>query len=373
MEEINPPGLPDGNETDDSLLDEVGDPTNFLILTRRLRCLFGVLTCPIVPLGTLVVLALLYLLYAAIWVDRGGLFGSSGCSHPLHLFVWVTIVIAVYTPNHAFLRRRLPQNQSLRRRRFDQIFQTVLLLYVYAGITLVQTCRSDDMDSEAPQGNSCQMTCPTLSSALTVYVTALELFTLSLILPLLFLPCIYIWFLRSAMADQEALAVFQRRLREDDDDNTLWFRTFSGGRRRRSQVTMAQVMEKLYPVRLVQRDDERVSIVPDDTALPESFAKEGARECCICMTQFFLSEEDDDIETGEPTGPNSPRRSLIVQARSCGHLFHRSCISSWIGGRWETPQRNETQRLARRTTCPLCRSDLQNTNRGNAHGYGTFG
>ena len=38
-------------------------------LTRRLRCLFSTITWPIVPLGTIVALALLWVLYAASSLD----------------------------------------------------------------------------------------------------------------------------------------------------------------------------------------------------------------------------------------------------------------------------------------------------------------
>jgi hypothetical protein len=39
-----------------------------IMLTRRLRCLFSILTWPIVPLGTIVIVALLYFLYTAAFV-----------------------------------------------------------------------------------------------------------------------------------------------------------------------------------------------------------------------------------------------------------------------------------------------------------------
>jgi hypothetical protein len=42
-------------------------------------------------------------------------------------------------------------------------------------------------------------------------VATLEMFTFALILPLLFLPCIYLWFLRRGTAEAEAFAQLQDR------------------------------------------------------------------------------------------------------------------------------------------------------------------
>jgi hypothetical protein len=134
-------------------------------------------------------------------------------------------------------------------------------------------------------------------------------------------------------------------------------------------------------------------------------------ECCICMCDFHISNEStmgdsnnsatSDIETGlcRPVSPceavavggdknegksktgtndsngidnkNSNDAAMsddtIVRTLLCGHLFHRRCIASWVGGRWQqnTTQRRQhatsinNQLRARRVTCPLCRRDLR--------------
>lgn len=321
-------------------------------LTRRLRCLFAVITWPIVPLGTIVTLALLYLVYAAFILDA-----RKTCAHPLHWYVVISLLLIAYAPNHTRIRRHVFHYVRERDgptrpppvRRFDQFFHTLALLYVYGGITLVQTCREDmhkiDEDSMV---NSCTATCPNLYPALSVYVATLELFTFSLILPLLFLPCIYLWFLRQATADAEALAVLQDRLREEE----ALFR--NGG------VTAEEILSHLEAVKLVADDDNnRVLIVPLQSDDPTSEAKDanGVKECCICMCDFVIA----DLETGDASSAENNQAEAIVRTQRCGHLFHKQCIASWVGGRWQNDEGADgsPRRRARRTTCPLCRQDLR--------------
>ena len=68
-------------------------------VTRRLRCLFATITWPIVPLGTLVSLGLLWVLYAAFVSDM-----RAQCSHPLHGYAVASLVIVIYAPYHGHVR-----------------------------------------------------------------------------------------------------------------------------------------------------------------------------------------------------------------------------------------------------------------------------
>ena len=482
----------DENESDNAVI----------TLARRLRCLFGVITWPIVPLGTLVVLALAYFLYAAMLLRNDGtpIWSSSSaspsssppCAHPLHAYAMVSLMWGLYVPHHRQVRMRVVGTggaESSAPRRYDQMVHTLALLYVYFGITLLQTCEQDtgtavvvmmkqegdgvvtqQQNNNPSSINACQATCPVLTDAAQLYVMALELFTLSLVLPLLFLPCIYLWFLRQNTENQEALAALQQRLRDEvadedlsvsDEDDSNDFMIFGGGspfvtagamaRRRAitgSRVTADQILRQLCKVKLVLEPSGNVRVdvvvssgatrnnldaaVPDATAVVTWEAKEGARECCICMSEFYIYDvEDNDIETGNHAQGDEPQEYVaVVRTPVCGHLFHEQCIANWVGGRWEdqsprnssnsrshrsihisnyhptpalsggtdTPsslqhrdenavtgttsndrndrrgRHRQRQRLARRTTCPLCRADLWRSSGSNDHApsYGTF-
>ncbi len=347
-------------------------------LTTRLRCLFAVITWPIVPTGTLAFLALLWFLYALL-LDI-----NEPCSRPIKSFAVATIFWIVYVPTHSSIRAYLfsydrsrdGPNRPLIVRRYDQIFHTLALLYVYAGITLVQTCRededsipagqkSDDTHSSGAYPGTCAATCPNLYPALSVYVAALEIFTLSLILPLLCLPCVYLWFLRQVTADQEALNLLQERFREEEETLLSGAPTVSAG----------DIIDQLETVQLVRRRDDGDQnntnavwiISKGEKKMEKGRDARGVHECAICMSDFQIKDEDErfqpDIESGEK-GETEDAREEIVFATKCDHLFHQQCIARWIGGRWQGNNNPETssswrRRRAKRTTCPLCRRNLQ--------------
>jgi hypothetical protein len=377
------------------------------LLTRRLRCLFNVITFPIVPLGSLVTLSLVWMLYAAFWVELG-----QPCSHSLHGYAGVSLALILYIPNHAKVRSRLfdyrRERDGYQRpasvRRYDQCFHTLALLYVYGGVTLVQTCREDvgqDPHDGASAGanaasaaaaviSTCASSCPSTYRALWVYVSVVELFTFSLILPLLFLPCLYLWYLRQATADAEALAMLQERLQEED----FLFR--NGG------ITADEVLGQLERVKFVgvaETEDDgtggsaaasaaapsRTFVVPwSSRDLAQAKDASGTKSCCICMSDFdvqVVEASPEDVEAGQVHIPSPESggdeeegavqwemdgadNDIIVRTKSCGHLFHRHCIGSWVGGRWQSSDHENSEsasprRRARRTTCPLCRSDLR--------------
>jgi hypothetical protein len=381
-------------------------------LTRRLRCLFSTITWPIVPLGTIVALALLWVLYAASSLDL-----RKSCSHPLHWYALASLILVAYIPNHAtirshifhYSRERDGPIRPARVRMYDQFFHTICLLYVYTGVTLIQTCREDlvsgdDAQKELEENgneismptdgpiNTCQATCPNLYQALSVYVATLEMFTFALILPLLFLPCIYLWFLRRATAEAEAFAHLQDRLQEEEALLN------NGG------VTVGQILDSMENIKLVSRqrpyDIPQQNLTLDDSVsgltgsdvvdaatteetsedqvwlLPSSATdasigmKSDVKECCICMTEFEVQNEadlEDGLleEAGETSSPESlgsderddslelsdtscddsgvsaaaadckvQRDSTIIRTK-CGHIFHQECLAGWIGGRWQ--------------------------------------
>eukprot|EP00536_Pseudo-nitzschia_multiseries_P018221 jgi/Psemu1/328765/estExt_fgenesh1_pg.C_22600004 len=379
-------------------------------LTRRLRCLFRAITWPIIPLGAIVSLAFLWVLYAASSLDL-----RQSCSRPLHSYAFTSLLLVVYTPYHSHVRSRLFHYsrerdgpiRPARVRMYDQFFHSVCLLYVYTGATLIQTCRGDLVDrnlidvadsdialpNEGPL-NSCQATCPNLYQAMSVYVATLELFTFALILPLLFLPCIYLWFLQRATEEADG---FQDRLQEVDAILS------NGG------VTTGEILDSLDVVKMVSRratsstlpnagdekdgdpvieeetETQQLWIVPHSAKLNDSIGtKCDVKECCICMSEFdFEVQEEETGQDGSLHENNNggdgdiQQDNIIVRTR-CGHIFHKECLKSWVGGMWSANPNSSNgnnnhssssngddsppdwkERKARQIHCPLCREDLR--------------
>ncbi|CAJ1969464.1 unnamed protein product [Cylindrotheca closterium] len=358
-------------------------------LTRRLRCLFSTITWPIVPLGTIVAMALLWVVYAASSLDL-----KRTCSHPLHWYALSSLILVVYVPQHSRIRTHLFQYsrerdgpvRPARVRVYDQIFHTICLLYVYTGVTLIQTCNEDLIENELLTEideqlkaqfdgplNTCAATCPNLYQALSIYVATLEMFTFALILPLLFLPCIYLWFLRRATAEAEAFAHLQERMREEE--NIL----NNGG------ITAGEIMDSLEKVKLATvassnsepgGTERRVLLLPENETEILNGEPCDIKECCICMNDFKLDETTRVHEVNE--GDESQTRVVTHEQEMirtpCGHLFHTDCLYGWVGGMWQidpNAQNGENdvdpevwseerkQRRARQTCCPLCRKDLR--------------
>jgi hypothetical protein len=420
--ENDPPTSGQGEQAEDEdSVDGTEDTRDGAIatLTRRLRCLFSTITWPIVPLGTIVALALLWVLYAASSLDL-----RKSCSHPLHWYALASLILVAYIPHHAQVRSHLFQYRRerdgpirpARVRMYDQFFHTVCLLYVYTGVTLIQTCREDIVTGEDAMSiagselampndgplNSCQATCPNLYQALSVYVATLEMFTFALILPLLFLPCIYLWFLRRATAEAEAFAQLQDRLQEEEALLN------NGG------VTATEIIENLENVKLVSRTqvdknndknsgdvEHEIWLLPYSATDASIGMKSDVKECCICMSDFPVQNEA-DLEDGlfEDRGNDKHNNSqnnnkkkkkensidpstnsdidessvnlkeCVIVRTKCGHVFHKECLSGWVGGRWQINPNNNTstnedssqdrrRRRARQTCCPLCREDLR--------------
>jgi preprotein translocase subunit YajC len=228
------------------------------------------------------------------------------------------------------------------------------------------------------------------------------MFTFALILPLLFLPCIYLWFLRRATAEAEAFAQLQDRLQEEEALLN------NGG------VTATEIIENLENVKLVSRTqvdknndknsgdvEHEIWLLPYSATDASIGMKSDVKECCICMSDFPVQNEA-DLEDGlfEDRGNDKHNNSqnnnkkkkkensidpstnsdidessvnlkeCVIVRTKCGHVFHKECLSGWVGGRWQINPNNNTstnedssqdrrRRRARQTCCPLCREDLR--------------
>ena len=382
-------------------------------LTSRLRCLFTILTLPIIPIGTALSLCLLFVLYAALVTDA-----HHTCSAPLHAYAIASLCLFIYAPYHKnvklFLFRYSRERDGPARpptvRIYDQLFQTMCFLYVYSGMTLMQICADDettvpvtgadktgggggaaaavagaiglggrpavweagegtDESSVATTMSTCEVTCPAIYASTQTFVTTLQIFAIILILPLLCLPCIYVWVVRRASA-VAALAELGRAGTDDSD---------ALGSLRHTATDILNEMDVVKFFRLGSDKVEVVTISPgadlEEGRLPltsantlvrrnsNRFDYEDVRECCICMTEFRIGNAQDFLRNAElvqlgASAEDQEENPLNTIVRTkCGHFFHRSCMLGWLGGRW-----NEAgTRIVTRSGCPLCRNDLAPT------------
>ena len=399
--------------------------------------LFLLVQLPIIPIGTALSFLLLFVLYAAFVTDL-----HRQCSAPLHGYAIISLILFLYAPNHRaikyhlfhYSRERDGPNRPRSVRVYDQAFQTICILYVYFGMTLIQTCVDDTttvptddgdgghmsenggdgsgagsvmanavglgvqssatMDSDTATAHArtmstCEATCPSLYASTKTFVATLQIFFLFLIMPLLMLPCIYVWVVRRASA-VAALAELGRAGRDDFDGED------DGGGR---SYTVREILNGMDIVSFVSfgasgnNSSEKVKIVTlSDGVPPGGDVEEGlglgngsavvtnapssrmpsyrdrddVRECCICMAEFRL----DDAELPEELAQLARNRDVMGAAdvpntairTRCGHYFHVRCLSGCIGGQWtgegsDGNRTMESQRVRRRA-CPPCRENL---------------
>ena len=105
----------------------------YLTFSLSLLC-SPILQLPIIPIGTALSFLLLFVLYAAFVTDL-----HRQCSAPLHGFAIISLLLFLYAPNHrtvkyhlfAYSRERDGPTRPRGVRVYDQIFQTVCILYIY--------------------------------------------------------------------------------------------------------------------------------------------------------------------------------------------------------------------------------------------------
>ena len=232
------------------------------VATRRLRCLLSILTCPIVPLLLCLIGLLVYVLISAFYLDR-----DKPCDQPLKPYAFVSLFVTAYIPCHKavkmwlfnYLRERDGPSRPLRVRVYDEVFQGCILTWIWLGVSFVSDC------------DTCPETAPHLYFSTRSFVILLVVCLLLLALPLMFLPCIYLWLVRSGALSPSSVM---------------------------NQAAPPDVLEGLDHI-----DYEASNF--DDIINP--------KECCICMNDFG------DEEAGD-----------IIVRTECGHVFHKSCLGGWL-------------------------------------------
>ena len=247
--------------------------TNEQEIMRRVTCFFSILTCPIVPLTFCLVGLLTYMSIAAFVVDR-----EKPCDQPLKSYAIGSVCISLYMPFHKMCKRIFfdysrerdgPGPRPVRVRIYDEFFQGCLLTWLWLGVAFVTNCQT------------CQDTAPHLFYSSRDFVFCLVTCLVFLILPLAFLPCVYVYLVRAGASSFVNI------------------------------TTPPNVIENL----------EVLDYDPDifnDSIYP--------KECCICMSEFRNYNVENDVEQN---GGNCLEH--IVKT-DCGHVFHKSCLSGWLSG-----------------------------------------
>jgi hypothetical protein len=342
---------------------------DILVLMNKLRCCLALITWPILPLGFLTTLALIWFVSSALNDYFGINKDSNPCAPhtPIMAYAWTSQAMILYIPWHYPIRQRIAvcfrgSSESLTVTRtiqcFDRIAHAASMVYVAVGLSIWKTCRIQN-------DSSCRASCPAVTRAFDMYAPLLGLFTVAAILPLMCLPCIYLWFVRQATSivpDAETLAVLRQRWDptwQPDDvsgvDNDLL-----------QSPSSYQVLQNLREVRIQRRQADRTLLVTavdveDGFVLPETMAHPHGLaadlECCICMSRFEVVDGFDCLSSNSRSDstalsndelpfsstPNKdPDRESIVQTIACGHLFHKRCLTNWIVG----PARTVPRRAA---------------------------
>ena len=364
---------------------------DFLSRTRRrLHCLFVTITCPIIPLLSVLFVSLFRMIYYANFGDDG-----KSCTQPLRTYSYLSFYLFIYTLNHTRIKRFVSRqfNSLLRQSRgnasnynaipagvnapinnddnddnnvtgtdrsqnegtssqqqqrqmtedrnanferlYHHVFISFCVFYIYLGKTWITSCSATQKkshlcydDPTIPCPSQCG--CPELYSAVKNYVMTLCIVLAFFLTPLIFLPCIYVWIVRGATADAVEAATNGRGLGTDDGvENTL------------SRWTVNQVLDRMEEVKLNDIQGSR------GNRLENKSTYKNAKECCICMMEF-----------GSPESAEK-----IVIRTKCGHLFHRDCLAGWLGRNWNIASQNQgdsssLDARAIRRVCPLCREDL---------------
>jgi len=231
--------------------------TNDERITQRLRTFFSFITCLIIPNAITLGGVLIWMLISARR-DR-----DKECDSPLLAYAYLSLGVFLYSPHHKSAKKLIFGYDRLRdgprRPRavviFDRTYQLFFIIYVFLGVHWTTSCKT------------CQETAPSIYLSALVFSIVLVTLLFLLLLPLLCVPCIFVWLMRQGFLFAEPP----------------------------SKGCAPDVIEKME---VVNFGDE----VFDDEVNP--------RECCICMGEF----------TGEET---------IVRT-TCKHIFHKDCVGSWL-------------------------------------------
>lgn len=272
---------------------------------------------------------------------------------------------------------------------------------------------TDVLSSSLSLSSSCDVTCgcPHLYHATKSFVLTLCILATVLVLPLLCLPCVYVWILRGATEDALEAAArgnLGRNFGDGDDSDEINLM---------SRWTVDQVLDQMEQIRLTTTTTKQSSAAANhnhaDTISSSSSSSKSSsfhpshtkqtskrikgflyealsqnvnvnvnahedehesqpiqqqmlmqqqsreldypKECCICMSEF-------DYSATRTTNTNP---QIIIRTK-CGHVFHRDCLGGWLGGHWDNSSRNNNNNnnsannniKATRRVCPLCRQNL---------------
>ncbi|GMH66863.1 hypothetical protein TrLO_g12769 [Triparma laevis f. longispina] len=240
-------------------------PTPSEVLTSRLRLFFGLITCLIIPTATTLFSLLIWLLISIRSND------SKQCDQPLEAYAYCALIVAVYTPQHRKIKKYVfrydRERDGPRRPRkvliFDRAYQVCFLLYAILGIVWVRDCET------------CQDTAPQLYKSALTFVICQTVLLILLLLPLMCVPCIFIYLLRSGVL----------------------FADPNG-----------------HPGRPMGLDKSVFEQLPLIKFNPELFDNEThPTECCICMVDFDTTDDD---------------KGIIKTP--CEHVFHKECLATWL-------------------------------------------
>ncbi|GMI57516.1 hypothetical protein ScalyP_jg5139 [Parmales sp. scaly parma] len=232
-------------------------------ITRRLKTFFCLITGVIIPTAIALGGILIWMMFSARR-DR-----HLSCDQPLFFYAYLSLGVFIYSPHHNTMQKILfgydPVHGSTRPRKvliFERCYQAFLVTYSALGFIWVSN------------SSTCSETAPNLFHSVQAYVAVLFLLLFSILLPLLCLPCIFVWLMRQGFMNSQ-------------------YSTNVG--------VPPGVVDKMKVIAF----DEQF----DDVTYP--------KECCICMMEF-------------ESGNGNEEKDKIVQTQ-CSHVFHKDCVQSWLG------------------------------------------
>jgi hypothetical protein len=155
-------------------------------ITRRLRLFFGLITCLIIPTAISLLCLLVYYI-VSVQKDKG-----SSCDAPLEAYAYFALFMFVYSLHHRHVKKllfsydrerdgpRRPPNVLA----YDRCYQVLFLSYAVTGVCFVSSAET------------CPETAPSLFLAAYAFVCVQCALLGLLLLPLMCVPCIFVWLMR---------------------------------------------------------------------------------------------------------------------------------------------------------------------------------